>query len=93
MRSVWIGVALAAALAAFASPLASSLPDGLQRVAVDLGFARRAVPRGAPAADYEAPGLERTALGTAVSGVSGVLAVALLAIGLGKALRPRKEIT
>jgi cobalt/nickel transport protein len=84
---VWIGVALAAALAAFASPLASSLPDGLERVAIDLGFVHRARARRAPAADYETPGLERTALGVAVSGVAGVLSVALLAVGLGKALR------
>lgn len=90
MRSVWIGVACAAALAAFASPFASTLPDGLERVAIDLGFVDRAVERSAPAPDYEAPGLRSTRLGTAVSGVSGVVAVALLSVGLGRLLR-RKE--
>lgn len=91
MRSLWIGVALAAALAAFASPLATDLPDGLERVATDLGFVERAREHEAPAAGYHAPGVRSTALGTAVSGVFGVLAVALGTLALGKSLARRRE--
>ena len=86
MRSLVLGVVLAAALAAFASPLASNLPDGLERVATNLGFLERARERPAPAAGYQAPGVRSTTLGTAVSGVLGVVAVALGAVALGRAV-------
>jgi hypothetical protein len=93
VRSLWLGVLLAAALAAFASPLASRLPDGLEHVASDMGFLERAREHEAPAAGYQAPGIRSTALGTAVSGVFGVVTVALATLALGRTLARPKERT
>jgi len=63
-----LGVALV--VAAFLAPLGSALPDGLERVALDLGFAHRA--RGVPAGGV-AP------LAALAAGVLGTLVVAIVA--------------
>jgi cobalt/nickel transport system permease protein len=72
------------------SPLASADPDGLERVADDLGFlghsqgaAFEVIP------DYTLPFLGATPLSTIVAGLIGAAAVAALAIVLARALRRR----
>jgi cobalt/nickel transport system permease protein len=77
---------VAAALAVFVSPFASSSPDGLERVAEDKGFAATAVEpvwRFSPLADYAVPGLGGGGLSTAVAGLVGTLALFGLALGAG----------
>jgi cobalt/nickel transport system permease protein len=79
-----------AALAAFLSPLASSDPDGLERVAEDQGFLERAMD--APyniIPDYTVPFLGETPLSTITAGMIGLLIVFASMYGLALILRGR----
>jgi cobalt/nickel transport system permease protein len=70
------------------SPFASGDPDGLERVAEDLGFIGQGLE--APfqiLPDYTIPGLGETGLSTIMAGAIGALVVAVSAIGLGRLLR------
>jgi PDGLE domain len=84
------GLAAALILAFFVSPLASSEPDGLERVAIDQGFegqaAEHALASG-PLADYSVAGVENTWLSTGLSGVIGVALCFLIAGALVLAIR------
>lgn len=85
--SSWIAVGLLIALAvALASPLASSHPDGLERVAEDKGFmekAEDAVYEILP--DYTVPGIDNEKVTTILAGVIGVLIVAGVGYGVARA--------
>lgn len=79
---VLLGVALALGLAFFVSPLASSSPDGLERVAIDHGFDGQATGHAmadAPLADYGVAGVHDAWLSTGLSGVIGVVLCFVLA--------------
>jgi cobalt/nickel transport system permease protein len=85
----WAGVGLVLALAvALLAPLASPHPDGLERVAEDLGFIGAA--QDAPyeiIPDYVFPGISNEALATISAGILGTLLVggiALLVARTGK---------
>lgn len=72
---VGLGLAVAFALAFFASPYASSEPDGLERVAIDSGFADQAqdhVLADGPLADYSVSGVDGSGLSTGLAGLIGV---------------------
>jgi cobalt/nickel transport system permease protein len=78
---------VALAVAAFAAPFASPLPDALESVAERLGFAGAA--RGlwpAPAPDYVLPWLAVGHASTALAGLAGSLAAAVLAWALTRRL-------
>lgn len=85
----WVVGGLLIALAVvLVSPLASANPDGLERVAENLGF----LEQGAEAPfrllpDYTIPGLGETGLSTIVAGLVGGIVVAMVALGLGRLLR------
>ncbi len=74
----WVFVGLGIAIiVAVLSPLASANPDGLERVAINMGFADIAAP--APFTiipDYTLPFLGPTPLSTILSGILGVLVLA-----------------
>ncbi|GAB4249542.1 MAG: energy-coupling factor ABC transporter permease [Thermoleophilia bacterium] len=79
-------LAVSLAVAVFLSPFASSMPDGLERVAEDNGFAELAEDPPidlAPLADYSFPGLDG-GLGVAAAGLAGTLLVFTLAFGAGR---------
>jgi cobalt/nickel transport system permease protein len=85
----WVvaGLIVALAVVLFA-PLASANPDGLERVAEDIGF----IERGANAPyeilpDYTIPLMGETALSTILAGVIGALAVAILIVVVVRLLR------
>jgi len=90
------GIATAASLglltaglvvAAFAAPLASSLPDGLERTAENLGFAGRArVLLPAPFPDYGLPWALPAGIATALVGLLGTLVVAVIAWAVSRRL-------
>jgi len=86
---MWSAVGLGVALIAAAlSPFASADPDGLERVAEDLGFEGLAT--SAPFAvlgDYLIPGIEDPALATILAGVLGMTVVLGLAIGASRLWR------
>lgn len=85
----WIlaGVVISLAVV-LVSPFASANPDGLERVATDLGFinmGQSAVYKIIP--DYTIPILGQTSLSTILAGVIGVLAVSVVAIVAGRSLQ------
>ncbi len=84
MKSRWWLIGLTACLAiAGLSPLASSSPDGLERVAEDKGFAGLA--RSAPfqvIADYVLPGVANETLASILAGMVGTLIVFVAVYGL-----------
>jgi cobalt/nickel transport system permease protein len=85
----WVVVGLVVALMVlFLSPLASANPDGLERVAMNIGF----IERGADAPfeimpDYTIPLLGETAVSTILAGVVGALVVAILTLIAMRLLR------
>jgi cobalt/nickel transport system permease protein len=87
----WIFVGgLLALLVVFISPFASGDPDGLERVAEDLGF----LGRGANAPyqvipDYTLPFLGETALSTILAGVVGILVVGLVVVLIGRGMKAK----
>jgi cobalt/nickel transport system permease protein len=85
------GLAASFGLALFGAPLASSWPDGLQRVAEALGFAggepRPLLP--SPLAGYQVPGLGSATAATSVAGFVGTLIAFALASALAAALAPK----
>lgn len=92
--SGWVAVGLLIALAvAFASPLASPHPDGLERVAEDQGFSGAAqTPAYKILPDYQAPFVQNEALATIAAGVIGVgVAAALGALVARAAARSSRQ--
>jgi hypothetical protein len=81
------GLVVALALAFLVSPEASSAPDGLNKVALDKGFAEAEDAHALedlPTAGYEVRGIDNDRLGTGVAGVVGVAVT--FAVGAGLAL-------
>lgn len=81
------GLLVAAALAFFISPFASSSPDGLEKVAEEKGFiekGRQPVWTHAPMPDYQVPLTGRKP--GALAGVAGTLLVFGIAFGIAVAI-------
>jgi cobalt/nickel transport system permease protein len=82
-----VGLVIALAVTLFA-PLASEHPDGLERVAEDLGFIDLALD--APyeiIPDYALPGIsEGSPMATILAGIVGVLIVAIVGLGIAFAI-------
>lgn len=93
MKIKWWQIGLVACLAvACLSPLASSSPDGLERVAENKGFIDLA--QEAPfqiIADYVFPGIENEALATILAGLIGTLILFGIAYGVAWLVKSRKE--
>ncbi len=78
---------LASLIVVLLAPLASTNPDGLERVAADLGFLGAAAP--APfslLSDYTLPTLGETPLSTILAGALGLLVVGAAAAALARLL-------
>ena len=95
MKSKWWLIALILCLAiACLAPLASSSPDGLERVAEDKGFLD--LGEEAPfqvIADYVFPGIENEAVATILAGIIGTLILFGVAYGIAWLLTLRKRRT
>ncbi|MBI2869700.1 MAG: PDGLE domain-containing protein [Chloroflexi bacterium] len=93
MRTKWWLITLGICLAlAIISPLASSQPDGLERVAEDQGFL--ALARPAPfrvISDYLFPGVENETAATILAGVTGTLLMFAAAYSLARLLARRPK--
>ena len=92
------GLLVSLLIGAVFSYLASESPDGLERVAEDLGFASRG--EGSETGvevmpDYQVEGIESPFLSGAAAGVIGVIVVLLACLLLGRFLgsggRPRRQ--
>jgi hypothetical protein len=88
----WWHIALIVCLlVAVISPLASSSPDGLEKVAESKGFLDRA--QDSPfqiIADYVFPGIENEAVATILAGVIGTLVLFGVAYGLAWLIKSRR---
>jgi hypothetical protein len=82
------GVLAAVGVALFVAPFACPWPDGLESVAVRLGFADKATHSIMPAvaAGYHLPGVHSATAATALAGAVGTLVVFALALLLGRIL-------
>lgn len=88
----WVFGLLLALAVALLSPLASSHPDGLERVAEEEGFLEQA--QEAPfrvIADYLFPGIENENVATMAAGLSGTALLFGLGYGLAWLLRHRSS--
>ena len=86
------GFAVSLFIAGFASYYASSSPDGLEKVAEDIGFietAKENTNADTTLADYGVKGVDNERLSTGPAGVIGVLATAGVSTGLFLVLRRR----
>lgn len=92
-KQIWWAVGISLALAALVGPFASPWPDGLEKVAEQLGFLHRGEVRlfSAPLADYLVPGVKQEALSTALAGLAGTLLVLALGWSLGRVLKARSR--
>jgi cobalt/nickel transport system permease protein len=91
-RRVVAGLIITAATVSLASLFASTSPDGLEKIATDLGFINTS--QAAPFelfADYSIPGFDGVA-GTALAGVIGVLVVLLVIVLLNRLASARKGL-
>jgi cobalt/nickel transport protein len=83
---LFLGILLVSLLVAgVASNFASSNPDGLEKVAQDIGFgesAKEAINADSLLANYGVKGIENTRLSTGAAGVVGVIATGAIASGL-----------
>jgi len=93
-RAISIGLAAAVGLAVFVGPFASTLPDGLEKVAEKLGFASVATPSPlltAPVPEYELPGLASPVIAVAIGGALGTVLVFVLSLLLARLLVPKRR--
>ena len=91
-----VGFAISIFIAGFASYYASSHPDGLEKVAADIGFietAKENTNAETALADYGVKGVGNERLSTGAAGVIGVLATAGVSTGLFLVLRRRSGAT
>lgn len=79
-----------ALLVVFISPFASADPDGLERVAIDMGFidAGQSAPYSV-IPDYTIPFLGETALSTILAGVVGIIVVGLIMVLIGRGMKAK----
>ena len=89
------GMVLALGISFFLSPWASSWPDGLERVAENLGFIKKAELPGttvwekSPLPEYKVPGVHSERWATGLAGLLGTLAMLAIAWGLARLLKKR----
>jgi cobalt/nickel transport protein len=88
------GLLVSLVLAGFVSFYASSHPDGLEKVAEEIGFietAKDPATAGSALADYGVAGVENERASVGVAGVIGVAATGAIATGLFIYLGKRKK--
>jgi cobalt/nickel transport protein len=92
-KEILVGLLLAAVVALFLSPFASSWPDGLERVAQDKGFLQKAEEvkpvYSSPIPDYVFPGLKNEKVATSIAGILGTFAMFGIGYGVARLLKKR----
>jgi|UniRef100_UPI0040493D3E cobalt/nickel transport protein len=92
-KFIVMGVLVSALLAGGASFYANSNPDGLEKVAQDIGFIQSAKDNAnadSSLADYGLKGIENERLSVGVAGLIGVVATGAISGGLFLLLRRKK---
>jgi len=93
-KEIIIGLIIALIVAFFLSPLSSSWPDGLERVAHDHGFMVKGEQGSvfkSPIPDYIFPGLKNEKMATAISGLLGTLVIFGIGYGLACLFKKRRD--
>ncbi|MFM9151752.1 MAG: PDGLE domain-containing protein [Candidatus Planktophila sp.] len=93
-KFVAVGLALSLVLAGGVSYYASSHPDGLEKVAGDIGFldsAKDSAVKDSPLAEYGVAGVENERISGGLAGIIGVATTAAVSFGLFYALRRFKK--
>lgn len=93
-KFVAVGLGLSLVLAGGVSYYASSHPDGLEKVAADIGFldsAKESAVKDSPLADYGVAGVENERISSGLAGIIGVATTAAVSFGLFYALRRFKK--
>lgn len=93
-KLVAVGLALSLVLAGGVSYYASSHPDGLEKVAGDIGFldsAKDSAVKDSPLAEYGVAGVENERISGGLAGIIGVATTAAVSFGLFYALRRFKK--
>lgn len=86
-----VGIAITALVVIVLAPLASSDPDGLERVAEDQGFIERAQNFfSGLLGDYSIPGVDNEWLSTVLAGLLGVVIVVAIVLILGRVVARRR---
>ena len=88
------GALIAIGLFLLVAPHASPLPDGLEKVAAELGFEHNAVSNpvvSSPLKDYQIPGIQSASTATIAAGAVGAIAVFALSFLLARVLLPRQK--
>lgn len=92
-KFIFVGLLISVLLAGGASFYASSSPDGLEKVATDIGFidtAKDHANSDTALADYGVKGVENERLSVGVAGLIGVVATGAISGGLFLLLRRKK---
>jgi cobalt/nickel transport protein len=93
-KDILFGLFAALFLALILSPFASSVPDGLERVAEDKGFLEKGEVQPAmtsPIPDYSWPGIKSEKLATSAAGLMGTVLVFGAAYGFGALLKKKEN--
>jgi cobalt/nickel transport protein len=93
-KEIVLGLIITLIVAFFLSPLASSWPDGLEKVAHDYGFIAKSVTGSIfklPIPDYAFPGIKNEKMATAIAGVLGTLLVFGAGYGVALLLKRRRN--
>ncbi len=93
-RFIAAGLTLSLVLAGGVSYYASSHPDGLEKVAGDIGFldtAKESAVEDSPLAGYGVAGIENERISGGLAGVIGVASTAAISFGMFYALRRFKK--
>lgn len=86
----WIAAGLLISLTVvLLSPFASTNPDGLERVAADLGLAAPTPSASSLLPDYVIPALGNTSASTIAAGVVGVAVVIIAILGMSRVMKKR----
>lgn len=94
MKGIYKILIIAFIVASFLAPFASSNPDGLEKVAHDLGFIEKGEGDPviqSPVPDYTFPGIENQGLATAMAGIAGTAVTFGAAYGLAKLMKRNKD--
>jgi cobalt/nickel transport system permease protein len=85
---IWIGGLITLAVVLL-SPLASADPDGLNRVAMDLGFISSGQSGAGPLAGYTIPFLASASLGKVAAGMIGIIVVGLIIMLVARGMKAK----
>lgn len=89
-NSIIFGLIVALICAGLISLFASSFPDGLEKVAENLGFLEKGEGEPilkSPIPDYALPGIKNEKLATSIAGIVGTLLVFVVGYGTAEIIR------